>query len=191
MIFQSNGKNFNYLAPAKSIFASLVFAAFAAIGASAQTETVPTSSSDASTAATAATAATQTAQIESEPAPPMPVMQDYKGVKIGMTEDEVRDKLGRPESSDASGMVYELSRGERAQIGLDGDKKVRLIVVFYSPESESRPAYADIFGPGSTAPAKEDGSIYNMIQYPQAGYWVAYNKGAGESGLVIVTMQKL
>jgi hypothetical protein len=43
---------------------------------------------------------------------------------------------------------------------------------------------------GTDIEAKPDGSLYQMKTYPQAGYWVAYSRTAGDSPMVIITMQK-
>ena len=167
-----------------ALVASVFLVCLTAAGAAAQTQT----ETAAAATATAVTAKTEEAKTA---APAMPLVQDYKGIKIGMTADEVRDRLGKPASSDASGLFYEFSGDERAQIGLDADKKVRLIIAFYAADHAKRPQYADVFGADAPAPAKEDGSVYHLVQYPQAGFWVAYSKAAGKDALVIVTMQKL
>jgi hypothetical protein len=44
---------------------------------------------------------------------------------------------------------------------------------------------------GTEIETKEDGSMHQLIRYPEAGYWVSYNRTAGESPLVLVTMQRI
>jgi len=44
---------------------------------------------------------------------------------------------------------------------------------------------------GEDVEAKADGSMYKLVRYPEAGYWVSYSRTAGNSPLVIVTMQKI
>jgi outer membrane protein assembly factor BamE (lipoprotein component of BamABCDE complex) len=135
-------------------------------------------------------AALSNAQAETTPAL-MPVFQQYKSVKIGMTEDEVRDLLGKPKVSDETGYFYIFSDEESAQISFDADKKVKMIAVFYSGKHENPPDYGDVFGQGAAPVTKDDGSIYNLVTYPQAGYWVAYSRLAGDNATVTVTMQKI
>ena len=43
---------------------------------------------------------------------------------------------------------------------------------------------------GTDIEARPDGSLYQMKTYPQAGYWVAYSRTAGDSPMVMITMQK-
>jgi hypothetical protein len=136
------------------------------------------------------TATTQVADKKSETPVLMPVLIDYKGVKIGTTAEEVRDKLGKAKIDNKDGFFYE-GDDEIVQIRVDGDKKVRFVSVTYSDKNENTPKHADVFGAEAQVPTKPDGSIYNLIDYPEAGYWVAYSRTAGEKPTVTVTMQKL
>ena len=132
--------------------------------------------------------AVQTADKISEKPVVMPVSAEYKGVKIGATADQVRDLLGKAKLEDKEGFFYDRD-DEMVQIRLDADKKVMLISTTYS--GEDAPKFADVFGMEITAPAKPDGSIYKLVEYPKAGYWVAYSRAAGEKPAVTVTIQKL
>lgn len=127
---------------------------------------------------------------KSEAAVLMPVLTEYKGIKIGTTDDEVRDKLGKAKIDDKDGFFYD-ENDEMVQIRLDADKKVRLVSVTYSHENKNAPKFADVFGGGTAEETKPDGSIYKLVRYPEAGYWVAYSKRAGDEPTVTVTMQKL
>ena len=121
-----------------------------------------------------------------------PVMTDYKGIKIGMTADEVRDKLDtKPKVSDKDGYYYVFSDEESAQITLDKNKKVRVISIMYSGKDTSAPKYEDVFGADVPVAEKPSGRIYNLVRYPAAGYWVAYNRSAGDSPTTTVTMQRM
>jgi hypothetical protein len=37
---------------------------------------------------------------------------------------------------------------------------------------------------------RPDGSLYKMVTYPRAGYWVAYSRTTGDSPMVMIAMQK-
>ncbi|HEY0461568.1 MAG TPA: hypothetical protein VGC97_20695 [Pyrinomonadaceae bacterium] len=121
----------------------------------------------------------------------LPVWQNYKGVTIGMAADEVRKKLGAPKSEDADGFFYVFSDSENAQVLIDAEKKVRTISVVFAAENSASPKFADVFGTTAAVEAKPDGSIFKMIKYQDAGYWVSYNRMAGEKATVIVMIQKM
>lgn len=121
----------------------------------------------------------------------LPAWQSYNGVTIGMTADAVREKLGAAKSEDDSGFFYMPSETETVQVLLDGDKKVRTVSVVYSAEHAGSPTFADIFGKSAEAQPKPDGSVYKMVRFEDAGYWVSYSRMAGDKAMVIVMIQKL
>lgn len=121
----------------------------------------------------------------------LPAWQDYKGVTIGMTADLVKEKLGSPKSEDAEGFFYMVSDTETAQVLFDAGKKVRTISVVFAADNAASPSFDAVFGKTAVAEPKADGSMYKMMRYEDAGYWVSYSRLAGEKAMVIVTMQKI
>ena len=118
-----------------------------------------------------------------------PVFRDYKGVHIGMTAKEARQKLGDPrEKSDAQDF-FVFSEKEMAQIYYDGSQTVTAISVDYMNGGSNAPAPKAVLG--TEIEAKEDGSMYKMVRYPKAGYWVSYSRTAGSTPLITVTIQKI
>jgi ABC-type microcin C transport system permease subunit YejE len=120
-----------------------------------------------------------------------PVWTSYKEIKIGMTAGEVKDKLGKAKIEDKDGFYYEISDDEAAQIVLDADEKVRLISLIYMGKETNAPKFEEVFGTDITAEPAEDGRIYKLVNYPEAGYWVAYSRTAGDKPVITVTMQKI
>ena len=139
---------------------------------------------------TATITTTEMQKSETPKAVMMPVLQNYKDIKIGATADDVRDNLGKAKIDDKDGFFYDLD-DELVQIRLDADKKVRLVSITYLDENKNTPKFADVFGAEIPLAEKPDGSIYNLVRYPEAGYWEAYSRTAGEKPSVTVTMQKL
>jgi hypothetical protein len=132
------------------------------------------------------------AQPAVEAAAPAPFIDDVSGVSVGMTADEVKDKLGKPESSDASSMYYELDGSKTLRLRLDADKKVSLIAAMYMGNDANPPKVTDVFGPDVNIEPGENGSVYKMVRYPSAGFWVAYSRlNAGGDPLTTITIQKL
>lgn len=121
----------------------------------------------------------------------MPVFTNYREIKIGTTADEVRGKLGKAKTDDENGFYYEFSDNEYAQMMIDKDKRVRMISILYSSENENAPKFEDVFGKEIAVETKPDGSIYHLVDYPKAGYWVAYSRTAGETPVITITMQKM
>ncbi len=119
-----------------------------------------------------------------------PLMQDYKGVKIGMTADQVREKLGKPKTEDKEGFFYVFSDKETAQVLLGSDHLVNTISVTYSNDFHNPPTCEDVFGKGVEPETRPSGSLYKMIRFPKEGYWVAYSRLAGDEPTVSITMNK-
>jgi hypothetical protein len=121
-----------------------------------------------------------------------PVFTEYKGITIGMTADEVRDKIDKkPKIEDKDGFYYVFSDDEAMQIVLDENKKVKVISIIYSGGSSNTPTYEAVFGKDVSLEKSADGRVYKLIRYPDSGFWVAYSSGAGEKPTVTVTIQKL
>lgn len=119
----------------------------------------------------------------------VPVYKDYKGVAVGMSARQVRDKLGHLRSKSKTEDDFDFSNGESAQVYYDSKGNARVISVGYFGKKSDAPTPQAILG--EDVPAKPNGSVYKLVNYPQAGYWVAYSRTAGDSPLVTVTMQKM
>jgi hypothetical protein len=118
----------------------------------------------------------------------VPVFTEYRGVKIGMTADEVRAKIDRVKKGDSQDfLVY--SERESAQIYYDDKGNVTAISIDYFGDISNAPAPNAVLG--TVLQAKADGSMYQLNRYPDAGYWVSYNRTAGDKPIITITMQKM
>lgn len=140
---------------------------------------------------TAPTATMQNEESQIPKAVKKPALQNYKDIKIGSTADEVRDKLGKAVIDDKDGFYYEFDDIELVQIRLDADKKIRLMSVTYTNKNKNAPKFEDVFGTDIAVEPNTDGKVYKRVRYPEAGYWVAYSRTAGDKPTVTVTVQKL
>ena len=117
-----------------------------------------------------------------------PVFTDYRDIKIGMTAKEVRAKLDGLEKGTRQDFLT-FSDQESAQIYYDDNGKVMAISVDYFGDKSTPPSPVEVLG--VALPAKPDGSMYQLNRYPEAGYWVSYNRTAGDKPIVTITMQKM
>jgi hypothetical protein len=118
-----------------------------------------------------------------------PVYRDYKSVRIGMKMDEVRDTLSKLKDKGDSQDFFVISDNEMAQVFYDKDGLVRAISVTYTGDLKKAPIPINVFGEELTA--KEDGSMFKMMRYAEAGYWISYSRTGGDNAIVTITMQKL
>ncbi|HVF68226.1 MAG TPA: hypothetical protein VM914_11205 [Pyrinomonadaceae bacterium] len=117
-----------------------------------------------------------------------PPFHEYKGVKIGMTADEARKKLGNPTDKGDKQDYYALNDNETCEVYYGDDKKVYAVKVTYLG-GNAIPAPKNILG--IEADSKQDGSLYKMLRFPKVGYWVSYMRTAGDSPMTLVTLQKI
>ncbi len=117
-----------------------------------------------------------------------PPFHEYKGVRIGMTADEARKKLGDPTDKGDTQDFYAVGENETVQVFYDAAKKVHALSIIYHGGGASMPTAKAVLG--SDVEAKPDGSMHRRVDYPKAGFWVAYSRTAGDSPLVTITMQK-
>jgi len=121
-----------------------------------------------------------------DPAPPF---LEYRGVQLGMTADEVRKKLGDPKEKGDEQDFYIFSETETAQVLYDKMHKVTAISADFTTVGNNVPTAKAVFG--ADVEAKADGSVYKMVRFPKAGYWLSYNRTGGTSPLTTVTLQKI
>lgn len=122
------------------------------------------------------------------PANQQPLYTEYKGVRLGMTADEARAKLGEPTLKANDQDYYALSDTETAQIGYDDARKVTTISVDYIG-GVGAPDHKVVVG--ADIETRFDGSLYKLVRYESLGYWVSYNRTAGPAMNVTVTIQKI
>ncbi|MCE7963277.1 MAG: hypothetical protein DYH05_12370 [Acidobacteria bacterium ACB1] len=119
-------------------------------------------------------------------------MSEFRGIKIGMSKDDVKKTIDKdPVVSDDSGFYYVFSDTESAQISLDDKKKVRAIAVMYSAVDASTPKLTDVLGKDATVKPAADGQVYDMVRYPEAGFWISYNRSGGDSPRVTIMIQRI
>jgi hypothetical protein len=171
---------------ARLLSGSLVFAAvlaWAAPGVHAQTAPQEPTQQQPSESSAA------TPQPDAAPAEPAPLYGEFKGLKLGANRDEARKLLGNAQEKEKTQDFFVLSDRERARVYYDGKGAVSAIIVTYIGKSANAPTPQAVLG--ADVEAKPDGSMYKMVSYPKAGYWVAYSRTAGDEPLTIITMQKM
>lgn len=118
-----------------------------------------------------------------------PIYSGYKGVKVGITADETRKLLGAPKEKSDESDYFVFSDKESAQVYYHSSHAVIAVSVTYVGKGGSIPTPKDVFG--DDAEVKPDGSIMKFVRYPTNGFWVSYNRTAGDDPLIIITVQKI
>ncbi len=116
-----------------------------------------------------------------------PAFNEYRGVQLGMVSDDVRKKLGAPKDKGEE-QDFWVFEEEMAQVVYDKTHKVITISADFTNASKAITA-KQVFG--ADVEAKADGSVYKMVRYTKAGYWLSYNRTSGASPLITITLQKI
>ena len=139
---------------------------------------------------------TAVANVESQAlANPLPTPGDkpayagYKGVAFGTPMEEARTKLGTPKEKSDTQDFYVFSDNESAQVYYGPAKTVTAMTITFTGKLDSAPTAKTVFG--EDVEAKPDGGIFKMVRYPKAGFWISYNKIAGDDPMVMVAIQKM
>ena len=122
-----------------------------------------------------------------EAATQQPLYTEYKGVRLGMSAEEARAKLGTPAMKASDQDFYVFSENETAQIVYDAAHKVVTISVDYLG-GIGAPDYKAVVGGELERTA--NGSLYRIVRYESLGFWVSYNRTTGLMATVTVTIQK-
>ncbi|HEX8776244.1 MAG TPA: hypothetical protein VF735_21925 [Pyrinomonadaceae bacterium] len=119
-----------------------------------------------------------------------PLFSEYKGVRIGMLADEARKKLGSPQDKSDEQDFFVFNERESAQVFYDKSRKTYAISINYlGTNNNNTPQAKTVFG--TDIEAKPDGSMFKMVRYPKAGYWVSYSRTSGSDPIVSITIQRI
>jgi len=113
-----------------------------------------------------------------------PVYRDYRGVRLGMTAEEARAKLGEPAMKSDEQDFYVFSANETAQL-VYAQQKVVTISTDYTG-GIGVPDYKSVVGEGLLE--RPDGSLFRMVRYDSERFWVSYNKSASVVPVVTITI---
>lgn len=123
-----------------------------------------------------------------EAATQQPLYTEYRGVRLGMSTEEARAKLGAPALKDSDQDYYVFSENESAQIVYDVAHKVVTISADYVG-GLGAPDYRAVVGGELERTA--NGSLYRIVRYQSLGFWVSYNHATGPVTSVTVTIQRM
>lgn len=114
-----------------------------------------------------------------------PLYREYRGVRIGMTAEQARAKLGAPTLKSVEQDFYVFSTSETAQIAYDAEQKVVTISTDYAGGTGA-PDYKSVVGEGLLQ--RPDGSVFRMVMYDSERLWVSYNKSSAMVPTVTITI---
>ena len=113
-----------------------------------------------------------------------PLFREYRGVRLAMTAEEARAKLGVPAMKSDEQDFYVFSANETAQIVYAAQKVVTISTDYTG--GIGAPDYKSVVGEGLLQ--RPDGSLFRMVLHDSERFWVSYNKSASEVPVVTITI---
>lgn len=106
-----------------------------------------------------------------------------------MPTDDVRKKLGNPKDKSDATDLYTFSEDETAQFYYNATKNVTAIMITFAGDLKNAPTPKSVFG--EDVEAKPDGSIFKMVRFPKAGFWISNNRTPSPDAIVNIAFQKM
>ena|SRR5919109_2724343 len=129
----------------------------------------------------------QTANISASPKE-IKVMREYRGIKLGMKRDEVRDALGKPELSDKSQDNFKIGGDDRLTTYYDNDSVKAIQLYFF--ESKNVPTWADVVG-DTEVEQRPDGSKVTRAEFTEENFWVSmYQSKSGDVTTITISRSR-
>lgn len=128
------------------------------------------------------------ATFKSEGTTQQPRFSEYRGVKLGMSVEETRAKLGTPSIKYSDQDFFVISENETAQILYNAAQQVVTISVDYLL-GIGAPDYKAVVGVELEPMA--NGSLYKLVRYESLGFWASYHRTKSPVSNVTVTLQKI
>jgi hypothetical protein len=126
----------------------------------------------------------QTAVISAAPKE-IKVMREFRGIKLGMKRDEVRDALGKPELSDKSQDNFKIGGDDRLTAHYDKDS-VKAIQLYFL-ESKKAPNWVDVVG-DTEIEQRPDGSKVTRAEVSEEDFWVSmYQNKSGDVTIITIS----
>jgi hypothetical protein len=104
------------------------------------------------------------------------VMREYRGIKLGMKRDEVRDALGKPELSDKVQDNFKIGGNDLLTAYYDNDS-VKVIQLYFL-ESKRVPNWVDVVG-DTEIEERPDGSKIARVEIQEENFWISMFQGKG------------
>jgi len=115
------------------------------------------------------------------------VMREFRGIRLGMKRDDVRDALGKPEISESGKDRFKLGGDDRLTAHYENDS-VKVIQLYFFKSNKS-PKWVDVVG-DTEIEQRTDGSKLARVDLPEEKFWVSmYESKSGD--VITVNISRL
>jgi len=116
---------------------------------------------------------------------PITVMRDYRGIHLGMSQDEVQKALGKPDRHDKTWDEFKLEKDDLMTVRYQ-DGVVNVIQLYFT-DAERAPEFAEVVGGDMELTQKDNGARFARRVIPEEKFWVSMYQ-SGDKKVTTVTI---
>jgi hypothetical protein len=125
---------------------------------------------------------------QDQPPAPIKVMREYKGVKLGLTREQVHTALGKPEISSENMEDYKLMGNDTITVHYEKGEVKAIQLSFLDPKNA--PAWKDVVGETAEVTQLDNGGKHARTMIPEEKFWVSiYQSKDGSSTQITISRQ--
>jgi hypothetical protein len=128
------------------------------------------------------------ATTQDPPPAPVKVMREYKGVKLGMTREQVHTALGKPEITSENTDDYKLTGNDTMTVHYDKGEVKAIQLAFFDPKNA--PAWKDVVGETAEVTQLDNGAKHARTMVSEEKFWVSiYQSRDGSTTQITISRQ--
>jgi hypothetical protein len=125
---------------------------------------------------------------QNPPPVPVKVMREYKGVKLGMTREQVHTALGKPATTSENMEDYKLTGDDTMTVHYEKSEVKAIQLSFLDPKNA--PAWKDVVGETAEVTQLDNGAKHARTMVPEEKFWVSiYQSKDGSTTQITISRQ--
>jgi hypothetical protein len=118
--------------------------------------------------------------------PPPKVMRDFRGVKLGLKSEEVRDLMGKPKSSGKDQEDFNIGGDNLLTVHYDNDT-VRAIQLYFADPKDA-PSWKDVVGDAEVT-EMANGAKMTRVVLSEENFWITMYQSK-DSSVTTITISR-
>jgi hypothetical protein len=128
------------------------------------------------------------AAVPNQPPAPVKVMREYKGIKLGMTREQVHTALGKPANTSENVEDYKLMGDDTMTVHYEKDEVKAIQLSFFDPKNA--PTWQDVVGETAEVTQLDNGAKHARTMVSEEKFWVSfYQSKDGSTTQITISRQ--
>lgn len=130
----------------------------------------------------------QQSATQDPPAAPVKVMREYKGVKLGLTREQVHAAMGKPANTSENTEDYNLTGEDTITVHYEKGEVKAIQLAFLDPKNA--PAWKDVVGDSAEVTQLDNGAKHARTMVSEEKFWVSiYQSKDGMTTRITISRQ--